>query len=123
MPSRDPRSGAGRAAPRPSRIALRTVPGDLLDLILIALAAAFAVAGYRQGFIIGILSFVGFTGGAVLGIYFAPGLATSVSSQQSVQAVLAIVGVFVAAVIGMLIMSALGVLLRSHVRRRPSTML
>ena len=29
------------------------VSGDVLDLILLALAAAFAVAGYRQGFIIG----------------------------------------------------------------------
>lgn len=102
---------------------MTTVPGDLLDLVLIALATAFAVAGYRQGFIIGVLSFVGFTGGAVLGIYFAPGLAMTVASQQSVQAVLAIVTVFVAAVIGMLIASALGVMVRSRVRRRPSTML
>lgn len=99
------------------------MPGDFLDLVLIALATAFAVAGYRQGFIIGVLSFVGFTGGAIVGIYFAPGLAMTVASQQNVQAVLAIVTVFVTAVIGMLIASALGVMLRSRVRRRPSTML
>jgi uncharacterized membrane protein required for colicin V production len=48
------------------------VSGDLLDLILIALAAAFAVAGYRQGFIVGILSFAGFLGGAAVGASFAP---------------------------------------------------
>ncbi len=97
--------------------------GDLLDLILIALAAAFAVAGYRQGFIIGVLSFAGFTGGAVLGIYFAPGLATAVTSNSGPQAVLAIIIVFAAAVAGMLVASALGVALRSKVRRRPSTVL
>ena len=97
--------------------------GDLLDLILIALAAAFAVAGYRQGFIIGVLSFGGFAGGAVLGIYFAPGLATAVTSNQGPQAVLAIIIVFAAAVAGMLVASALGVALRSKVRRRPSTVL
>ena len=57
------------------------MPGDFLDLVLIALAMAFAVAGYRQGFIIGVLSFVGFTGGAILGIYFAPGLAMMAASQ------------------------------------------
>ena len=48
--------------------------GDLLDLILIALAAAFAVAGYRQGFIIGVLSFAGFLGGAAIGIALYLGL-------------------------------------------------
>jgi len=95
----------------------------LLDLVLIALASAFAVAGYRQGFIIGVLSFVGFTGGAVLGIYVAPGIAMALTSRQNLQAVLAIIGVFAAAVVGMLIASALGVLLRSHVRGRPSTMI
>ena len=97
--------------------------GDLLDLVLIALASAFAVAGYRQGFIIGVLSFVGFTGGAVLGIYLAPGLAVALTSRQNLQAVLAIIGVFAAAVVGMLIASALGVLLRSHIRGRPSTLI
>ena len=51
--------------------------GDLLDLILIALAAAFAVAGYRQGFIVGMLSFAGFLGGAAIGRSFAPKLARS----------------------------------------------
>jgi len=100
-----------------------TVPGDLLDLVLIVLASAFAVAGYRQGFIIGMASFVGFTGGAVIGIYLAPGVATVLTGRPNLQAVLAIVIVFTAAVIGMLITSALGVALRSRVRRRPSTML
>lgn len=96
--------------------------GDWLDLVLIALAAAFAVAGYRQGFIIGVLSFVGFTGGAILGIYLAPGIAMAMTSKQNLQAVLAVVGVFAAAVIGMLITSALGVVIRSHVRSGPSTL-
>jgi S1-C subfamily serine protease len=99
------------------------VSGDLLDLVLLALAAAFAVAGYRQGFIVGVLSFVGFTGGAVIGIYLAPGIVTALTTRQNVQAVLAIIGVFVVAVFGMLVASALGVLIRSHVRGRPSTLI
>jgi len=105
------------------RIPLGTVPGDLLDLILIALAAAFAVAGYRQGFIVGVMSLAGFISGAVLGIYFAPGIAVALSSSQNLQAVLAIVIVFVTAVIGMLIASGLGILMRSHVRPGPTTVL
>ncbi len=99
------------------------MPGDLLDLVLIALAAAFAVAGYRQGFIIGVLSFIGFTGGAFAGVYLAPGIATALTREQNLQAVLAIIIVFAAAVVGMLITSAIGVALRSRVRRRPSTVL
>jgi len=98
------------------------VSGDVLDLVLLVLAAAFAVAGYRQGFIIGVLSFVGFTGGAVAGIYLAPGLAMTLTGRQNLQAVLAIIGVFAAAVAGMLAASAFGVLIRSHVRGRPSTL-
>lgn len=97
--------------------------GDWLDLVLIALGTAFAVAGYRQGFIVGLLSFVGFTGGAVLGIYLAPAIATAITSRQHLQAVLAIIGVFAAAVIGMALTSALGILIRSHVREGPSTLL
>jgi S1-C subfamily serine protease len=99
------------------------VSGDLLDLVLIALAAAFAVAGYRQGFIIGVLSFAGFTGGTALGILLAPDLAMAVTKRQDLQAVLAIIVVFAAGVVGMLITSAIGVALRARVRRRPSTVL
>ncbi|HEY3906261.1 MAG TPA: MarP family serine protease [Streptosporangiaceae bacterium] len=97
--------------------------GDLLDLVLIALAAAFAIAGYRQGFIIGVLSFTGFAGGTVLGVLIAPDVAMAVTKRQNLEAVLAIVIVFAAAVIGMLITSAIGVALRARVRRRPSTVL
>jgi S1-C subfamily serine protease len=97
------------------------VPGDLLDLLLVVLAAAFAVAGYRQGFIVGILSFAGFLGGAAIGALFAPGLARSVVQRAAPQALVAIVVVFLAAMIGQLIASAAGAGLRSRVSWRPAT--
>src|SRR5258707_14256618 len=62
------------------------VPGDLLDLILIVLIIAFGVAGYRQGFIIGILSFVGFIGGGAIGVTFAPRIARSITVKPAWQA-------------------------------------
>ncbi len=96
--------------------------GDVLDLILIALAAAFAVAGYRQGFIVGILSFAGFLGGAAIGASFAPKLARSLVNGSSQQALVAIVAVFVAAMIGQLLASALGAAVRSRVNWRPATL-
>ncbi len=95
----------------------------MLDVVLIALAAAFAVAGYRQGFIIAILSFGGFICGAMVGVHFAHGLSFALTNSQNLRAVLAIVFVFVAAVGGMLLASALGVVIRSRIKRRPTTVL
>ncbi|HEY7145067.1 MAG TPA: CvpA family protein, partial [Streptosporangiaceae bacterium] len=99
------------------------MPGDLLDLILIVLVVAFGVAGYRQGFIIGVLSFAGFLGGGALGAEFGPRIATSLVSGLAQQAVVAIIVVFLAAVIGQLIASGIGVAMRSRITWRPATYL
>ncbi len=48
------------------------MPGTLVDLALIALMLVFALNGYRQGFVIGLLSFVGFFGGALIGLQIGP---------------------------------------------------
>ncbi len=97
------------------------MPGDLLDLILIVLVIAFGVAGYRQGFIIGVLSFVGFIGGGAIGAAFGPRIARSVTMNPAWQAVAAIVVVFLAAMIGQLIASGIGVAMRSRLTWRPAT--
>lgn len=97
------------------------MPGDLLDLILIALAAAFAVAGYRQGFIVGVLSFVGFLGGAAVGAVFSPAIARTLVSGSARQALVAIVVVFLAAMVGQFVASLAGAALRSRVTWRPAT--
>src|ERR1700736_6976531 len=43
-----------------------------LDWIIVAFAAILAAFGFRQGFIVGVLSFVGFAGGAFLGTRLGP---------------------------------------------------
>ncbi|MEA2215966.1 MAG: hypothetical protein QOK19_1527 [Solirubrobacteraceae bacterium] len=43
-----------------------------LDWIIVAFAAVLAVFGFRQGFIVGVLSFAGFLAGAFLGTRIAP---------------------------------------------------
>jgi S1-C subfamily serine protease len=48
------------------------VHGSLVDLILLLLIVLFGINGYRQGFVVGALSFVGFFGGALLGLQLAP---------------------------------------------------
>jgi S1-C subfamily serine protease len=99
------------------------VPGDLLDVILIVVIAAFAVAGYRQGFIIGVLSLVGFLAGVSAGAYIAPGISRTLAKSATWQAFLAILVVFIMAVIGMTIASGIGVALRSRVIGRPATVI
>ncbi|GLW08955.1 acid resistance periplasmic serine protease MarP [Microtetraspora sp. NBRC 13810] len=94
--------------------------GDLLDLILIGLAVAFGISGYRQGFIIGALSFVGFVGGAFLGVAIAPPIANAVVDGHTERALLAIVIVFLAATIGQFASSTLGAVVRSHVTWEPA---
>ncbi len=98
------------------------VPGDLLDLILIVLAAAFAVAGYRQGFIVGMLSCIGFLAGAAIGATFSPALARLLVHGLDQQALVAIIVVFITAMIGQLLASLVGVAARSHVTWRPAAL-
>jgi len=97
------------------------VPGDLLDLILVGIVAAFAVSGYRQGFIIGALSLAGFLGGAAFGLVIAPAIAQSLASGQAQQSLLAIVVVFVAAMIGQFAASTVGAAMRDMVTWRSAT--
>ncbi len=52
----------------------------MVDLVLIALIIMFAVNGYRQGFLIGGLSFCGFFGGALVGLQVAPWLVEAMDS-------------------------------------------
>ena len=96
---------------------------DLLDLALLVIAAAFAVSGYRQGFIIGALSFVGFLGGAVAGALFGPGISRAVVGGQTRQDLVAVVVLVLFAIIGQFATSAVGTALRSHMTWRPVTFL
>ncbi|WP_436787882.1 MarP family serine protease [Yinghuangia sp. YIM S10712] len=92
---------------------------NVLDLILIVAAVAFAVSGYRQGFIVGVLSFIGFLGGGVLGMWlvpfllehFEPGLGPSIA---------AICVVLVLATLAQALATALGSRLRRHLTWTPA---
>ncbi|HEY2279536.1 MAG TPA: MarP family serine protease [Streptosporangiaceae bacterium] len=96
---------------------------DLLDLALLVIAAAFAVSGYRQGFIVGVLSFAGFLGGAVAGALFAPGISRAIVGGQNQQDLVAVVILVLLAIIGQFAASAIGTALRSHINWRPAAFL
>ncbi len=84
------------------------MPGDLLDVILVVLAAAFAMDGYRQGFVVGALGVVGFLCGAAAGAVISPGIAQALVRSPSQQALVAIIVVFLVALAGQLLASLAG---------------
>ena len=95
----------------------------MLDLILLLVVAAFAVSGYRQGFIVGILSFFGFVGGALLGAEFGPDISRALVGGQTQQDVIAVVLLVSFAVIGQFIASSIGAAMRSTVTWHSATVL
>jgi S1-C subfamily serine protease len=97
------------------------VSGDLLDLALIVIAAAFAVSGYRQGFIVGSLSFVGFVGGAVLGAQFGPSISRALVGGQTQQDVVAVILLVSGAIVGQFVASSIGTAMRQTMTGRSST--
>jgi S1-C subfamily serine protease len=99
------------------------VRGDVLDLILIVVVVAFAVSGYRQGFIVGVLSFLGFVGGALLGAEFGPAISRALVGGQTQQDIVAVVLLVSFAVLGQFIASSIGTAMRSTVTWRSATVL
>ena len=93
----------------------------MLDLILIVIVVVFAVSGYRQGFIVGVLSFFGFVGGALLGAEFGPAISRALVGGQTQQDVVAVVLLISFAVIGQFIASSIGLAMRSTVTWRSAT--
>ena len=95
----------------------------MLDLILLVVIAAFATSGYRQGFIVGVLSFFGFVGGALLGAEFGPSISKALVGGQTQQTVIAMVLLVSFAVIGQFVASSIGAAMRSTVTWRSATVL
>ena len=93
--------------------------GDLLDVVLLSFALLFAVSGYRQGFVVGVLSFVGFLGGGVLGASIAPSLARSGPLANLPRTTVAITLVFVLAGLGQMLATLAGNVVRNKLVWKP----
>lgn len=94
-----------------------------LDVVLALLLVSYALAGYRQGMVVSVLSLGGFLGGGALAMWVLPSLVhhwPSLESTPVLRAVLLVVGVFVVASIGQAIAVAFGRQLRSRVRLGPA---
>jgi S1-C subfamily serine protease len=95
------------------------VTGDVLDIVLVVAAVLFAISGYRQGFVVGVASFVGFIGGGVLGARIAPDVSHALGDPINT-ALFGLICVFVVAFLGQLVLTFVGSLLRRGIRWRPA---
>ncbi|WP_091452927.1 MarP family serine protease [Micromonospora inyonensis] len=88
-----------------------------VDLFLLLLMLLFAISGYRQGFVIGALSFAGFFLGALLGLQVGPLLAQRFA-DSAVRVIVALVAVLGLAVLGQTLAGWLGSHLRTAITSR-----
>jgi S1-C subfamily serine protease len=92
---------------------------DTLDVVLLLACVAFGFSGYRQGFLIGVLSFAGFLGGGAIGAHYAPSLHSHLHIGLGT-ALFGLLVVIVAAGIGQLITASVGVALRRRISWTPA---
>ncbi|MGO4428792.1 CvpA family protein, partial [Streptomyces sp. MCAF7] len=84
---------------------------NVLDILLLLAAVWFAVVGYRQGFVVGVLSVIGFIGGGLAAVYLLPVIwdgTTDQASPGTFGAVMAVVLVIVFASVGQAATTHLG---------------
>ncbi|MFI0164250.1 MarP family serine protease [Streptomyces sp. NPDC017095] len=96
---------------------------NVLDILLLVAAVWFAVVGYRQGFVVGILSVTGFLGGGLVAVYALPVIWDAMTGNARVgttAAVVAVVVVIVCASVGQALTTHLGNKLRRHITRSPA---
>ena len=90
----------------------------MVDGILILLMLIFAISGYRQGFVIGALSFGGFFSGALIGLQVGPLIANQFA-DGAIRVVVSLVAIFALAVLGQTLAGWFGTRLRRSITSRP----
>jgi S1-C subfamily serine protease len=90
---------------------------SVIDIVLVLLMLAFAISGYRQGFLTGALSFVGFFGGALIGLQLGPLLAQRFADDAT-RVIVSLVAIFGLAVVGQALAGWIGSHLRHAITSR-----
>lgn len=96
---------------------------NVLDILLLLAAVWFAIVGYRQGFVVGILSVIGFLGGGLVAVYLLPVIWDALTDNSEVStaaAVVAVIVVIVCASVGQALTTHLGNKLRRHITWSPA---
>ena len=92
---------------------------DVLDVALLVLVLAQVLAGYREGFLVGLAGLVGLVGGAAVGVAWLPHLVGDWAPGVR-RTLVVVLGTLALAVLGRLVLSFVGSRLRAHVRWRPA---
>ncbi|PAZ10406.1 serine protease [Streptomyces sp. SA15] len=92
---------------------------DLLDILLLLVIVAYAASGYRRGLVAGVVSFAGFVGGAVIGVWVLPWMMDLVSPGTTTATVTAVLTVLVPAAVGHELAGRLALRLRLELDRGP----
>ena len=90
----------------------------MVDAILILLMLVFAISGYRQGFVIGALSFGGFFSGVLIGLQIGPLIADRFTDPTA-RLVVSLASIFALAVLGQTLAGWLGTHLRRQIASKP----
>lgn len=96
---------------------------NVLDVLLVLAAVWFAIVGYRQGFVVGILSVIGFLAGGLVALLVLPLLweqFTDDSGPGTFGVVAAVVVVIVCASVGQALTTHLGNKLRQYITWSPA---
>jgi S1-C subfamily serine protease len=95
---------------------------SVLDLLLALLLVGYGYVGYRHGFVVSVMSLVGFLAGGALGMWLLPELLRrwdSVNNNAVWRTLFLVLGVFAFAVLGQAIAVAWGSRLRGGLKDRP----
>jgi S1-C subfamily serine protease len=92
---------------------------NIVDWLMIGALIVFALVGWRQGFVTGALSFLGFLGGGLLAVLWLPDLVERFMSSGIARIITVAVGVLVSALVGQALLSMLGRRLRGSITWRP----
>jgi len=96
---------------------------NVLDIVLAVVLVSYGFSGYRQGFVVSVMSLVGFLSGGALGMWLLPELLRrwdSVDNNVVWRTVVLIFGVFVLASLGQAIAVGVGSRLRRGLRVKPA---
>jgi S1-C subfamily serine protease len=93
-----------------------------LDIVLAIVLVSYAVVGYRHGFVVSVMSLIGFVAGGAVGMWLLPELLRhwdAVDTNAVWRTLMLVLGVFVFAAMGQAIAVAVGFRMKSGLRKEP----
>lgn len=92
---------------------------NIVDWLMLGSIVVFALVGWRQGFVTGALSFLGFLGGGLLAVLWLPDVVERFISSGIARIITVAVGVLISALAGQVLLSILGRRLRGSITWKP----